>query len=981
VEFRILGPLEVCDGGARLALNGSRQRRLLALLLLRRNCFVSVEELMETLWGEALPSSGSAALHNLVSRLRRSLQPDHQNGAPHAIVSERAGYMLKVAEWQVDVARFEALVRQAQELLAENRPERAAEAVRVALELWRGRPLGDLAYEPFAHSTVSALEDLRVGAIELSIEAELMLGRHREVVAQLQELVAEHPLRERFRRQLMLALYRSSRQADALEVYRDGRDVLREELGLDPTADLRSLEQAILRHDPSLDVGDPRPRSQIAGAAAPVPLPPNSLVGRARELRELQSYLRRPDVRLVTVCGPGGAGKSRLALEVVHSLQGEFEDGTFFVSLGALSDATLVAPTIADALGVAGRPDETVVKTLSDYLRPRKILLALDDFEHVLPAAALVSDILRTAGDVWVLATSRSPLRTLSEHRYYLRGLDLRDAVALFVARSSAMNADFSGGEKKPVLEEICLRLDGLPLALELAAARARVLSPEAMLARLERPLDLLTDGPRDLPPRQQTLRTAIDWSVGFLEPGERRLLTQLAVFRNGVTIDAASAVCDGQSAHGVERALSSLAEQSLLHVQPSQGGEPRFQMFETIREFAREQLEISGDLESTCLRHAEYFATFSERIDRELRRTQPIEWLGALEAEHDNVRAALAWSHGASSDDLFVRLVCAQWFFLFTRGYWNEGGELVDDALERTREHPDRSRIDVLEAAYYFAAYQGDLQRAKVFATEALQLSESISDPRRLARSLRALGHVALAEGDVGRANTNWRRSLVLCRRAKDPEGVIDSLMKMSLLAQERGNYARARVLLEEAAGLLPELAAPRYRATLDNNLGYLAVVEGDYARAAELCKASLVFFRNVGDRDGVALGLLNLALAALGEGRYADAASLLDESLTLALSLGHRHNVNYCLEAMAAVAAATQQNALAARLLSGAQMHAITNSTPHDAADRTMNKTTIKLARSHLGAESFELERAQGRAMSIEALVDDARQLLHVL
>jgi DNA-binding SARP family transcriptional activator len=531
LEFRLLGPLEVEQNGRVLAVGGRRQRALLAVLLLHANTVVPRDRLIDALWGESPPETAANALQVAVHALRKLLGADR-------IVTRGRGYLLCVEAGELDVERFGALCERART----EPPGAAAETLREALALWSGPALSDLGEAPFAAVESARLEELHLAAFEERIAADLALGRHGELVPELDALVAAHPYRERLRREHMLALYRSGRQAEALEVYQEARRTLVGELGIEPGHELQALEQAILRQDAALALPAARMKSNI-----PAPLTP--LVGRRLELAALTSLVRSREARLLTLTGPGGTGKTRLAVESAWELISDFADGVCFVDLAAIADPELVATQILGSLEVDEQPGRPVEKTLKEALRGRQLLLVLDKFEGVAAAGPLVTELLAAAPGLKALVTSRVVLNLYGEHEYPVPPLALPDiehdgverlarseAVELFAARARAVRPTFRlTAANVRVLAAICVALDGLPLAIELAAARTRELAPEAMLERLEQRLELLTAGPRDAPgptadaPRHPRLELRVPRRRGAAaSPEPRRLFGQL---------------------------------------------------------------------------------------------------------------------------------------------------------------------------------------------------------------------------------------------------------------------------------------------------------------------------------------------------------------------------------------------------------------------------------------------------------------------
>ena len=493
-----------------------KQRVLLLCLLLRRGEVVAADRLADAVWGDRPPASAENLVQVYVSRLRKVL-------GEQAVETRPPGYVLRIESEHVDAARFERL-------LADGRAATAAGDVRLGasllgrgLTLWRGPALADVADASFASTEARRLEELRLVCLEERIGADLALGRHQEVASELAALVGEHPLRERLQRQLMLALYRCGRQAEALDVYRDARRALSDELGLEPSAELRELERAILRQDGALAAPA---REQSPRARLPTPATP--LVDRESDVAELRELVRRPEVRLVTLAGAAGSGKTRLALALAQASGGEHADGCVLVEVASLRDPELVLPAIARALGIAEAPEEPIEATLNARLSSREVLLVVDNLEHLAEAGTALAGLSAAAPGVTFVVTSRRVLHLSGEHVFPVSPLAEDDAVELFVQRARSLQPAFAlTAETEADVREICRRLDGLPLAIELAAARTGTLTPRALRDRLSKRLSVLTGGPRDLPARQQTLRETLDWSANLLE--ERSVAPSLA--------------------------------------------------------------------------------------------------------------------------------------------------------------------------------------------------------------------------------------------------------------------------------------------------------------------------------------------------------------------------------------------------------------------------------------------------------------------
>ena len=568
MEVRFFGEFEAVEGGVPVPVRGAKQRTVLALLALHRGKPVSADLLIDALWGDGQVANPANALQAQIGQLRRTL------GAT-AIVTSDAGYALDIGPDDVDAARFEQLVAKGRRLLEEGEMALASTALGEALQLRRGEPLTEFAYAGFADAERAHLADLTLVAIETRAEADLALGRHGELVGELEALCREHPLRERLWELLMLALYRACRQAEALRAYTDVRGRLVGELGIDPGPALRELEARILAQDPSLGAAGPAGPTAVPARMATGNLrePLSSFVGRSAELGELSEAVRSS--RLVTLIGPGGVGKTRLAVEAAAALREEHRDGAWLVEFASVTEPDGVAPAVAGALGaaVAGlvgppSPDSTV-ELIVRFLAGRSLVVVFDNCEHVIgQAAALAETLAGTVPGLRLIATSREPLGVPGEVLVPVGPLALSAAVELFVDRARAVRPGFTAdGHTRPVIDDICRRLDGLPLAVELAAARLRSLTLATLAERLDDRFRLLTVGARTALPRQQTLRAVVDWSYDLLFEDERRLFARLSVFTGGCDLDAAEAVCadDQVPAGEILDVLSRLVDKSLV--------------------------------------------------------------------------------------------------------------------------------------------------------------------------------------------------------------------------------------------------------------------------------------------------------------------------------------------------------------------------------------------------------------------------------
>ncbi|HEV7761227.1 MAG TPA: BTAD domain-containing putative transcriptional regulator, partial [Acidimicrobiales bacterium] len=677
VAVSLLGPIEAHVGTRPVPVVGAKLQALVALLALAAPRPVSDDRLVDELWGTDQPAKPANALQAQVSKLRRVLGRD-------AVVREGSGYALTVEAGAVDVTRLEGLVDEGRGAAGLGEHRDAAARFAGAVALVRGAPLGDLLDHRFAREAASRLDQLVISAHEGLVDAELASGRHADVVDRLTRLVRAHPLWERFHAQLVVALFRCGRQSDALRAYQDARHLLAEEVGVEPGPELRALERAVLSHDPTLAA--PIPLASLRQQPV-LPAPLTSFVGRGVELDRLERVLATS--RLVTVLGPGGVGKTRLGIEMALRIAAEQE--VWFVDLAPVVDPGAVAETVASAVGAqdrapAGTARPPEARTI-ERLGRRRVVVLLDNCEHVIDAAArCVAQLLASCPALRIVATSREPLGLDGEHQLPLGPLADTDAAALFTARAEAVQPLFRADPDD--LAGLCRHLDGLPLAIELAAARTKTLPVAEIEERLHDRFALLVAPRRSGTDRQRTLRTAIDWSHDLLFDDEQRAFRRLAVFAGGTTVDAAEAVC------GVDalEILTRLVDKSLL-VADTGGPTARFRMLESLRAYGIDRLAGAGELDDARAIHLRWCTDLAEAAEAGIRGPDQLAWLDRLDAEHDNLRAALA--HAMVADPVTgLRLVGAlalPWWFR-SRGrearYWVEAGlaAVADDAPAAVR-------------------------------------------------------------------------------------------------------------------------------------------------------------------------------------------------------------------------------------------------------------------------------------------------------
>ena len=829
-ELRVLGPLELLGDGGVVALSGQKHRRLLAALALADGRACPADALVEAVWGESPPASAPKLLQVYVSQLRKALP------AGLAVVTRPTGYALDLGGASLDSESFERLVDEAGGALEQGNSALAVSLADQALALWRGPAYADVMYEEFARGEAARLEDLRLVARETRLDAQLRMGRHEEALGEILALAHEHPLREHEQELAMLALYRSGRQVDALERYASLRRRLDEELGLEPGAKLRELQRQILQQDPALD----RPEPGLAGSRA-LPESPNPLVGRERELDELCAALLGRDVRLLVLTGSGGSGKTRLALEAARRVMPSFANGAAFVELAPLREPELIVPAITRALGLGELTDEQSLDALATELSTRELLLLLDNAEHLRAGTPAFVELLARAPRLTLLVTSRAVLHLSGEHVFPVAPLDEDAALELFEQRSRALRPGFHvTRDNVSEVRTICTRVDRLPLAIELAAARIRTLEPGALLERLTERLSLLSGGPHDLPARQQTLRETLDWSFDLLGRDEQLFLARFSVFPTGATLEAAAEVCaEGDEERALEL-IERLLDASMVNAQRT-GQAMRYTLLETIRQYAADRLRDAAAADETPRRHAEWCAALAEAAEPELSSDQQTEWLGTLETEHDNFRAALEYLGARRERRLQLRLAVALSRFWYVRGHLGEGRRRLEDALAEPDGQPPELLRRALTAASAMALLQGDYPAATTFSESALDAARRSDEPRNVANALSNLGAIVLAAGD----------------------------------------HARATDVLEEAVPLARDVGDTRIAALAINNLG-------DLAAARLRFREGLLLASQTGDKEDVAWCLEGLASVAAREGEGERAATLLGVSGGLLRQMG---------------------------------------------------------------------------------------------
>ncbi len=972
MDFQLLGPVAAYRDGLPLALGGRNQRALLALLLLRPGEALNVERIADTLWAGQTLADPANAVQAAVSRMRRTLGDTRDC----RIVTCPGAYVFSTAADRIDVGQFTSMHSQARSAIAVGDTRRAADLLRSALALRVGSPLGELGLEPFFDREAARIEELLLEALEDRIDCDLALGRHRFVVAELQPLVGEHPLRERLWAALILALYRSDRQSHALEAYREMRRHFVDQLGIEPGPHLKTLERAILRQDPSLDPATP-PRRPVDGTLT-------SLLGRERDVDATVELITRRDVRLVTLTGAGGIGKSRLAETVAAAVADRFQGGAVVVEAATAVDEAALALAVAERLGANSGDGAGVTESVIARLRQRPVMLVIDNVEQLLPDLGFVPRLLRAAPDLTVLLTSRVATRLNGEHEFAVEGLELpppgctlaqletHAASALLLERCRARNPRPGLAERDAdAVQEICVRLAGVPLALELAAGCANLLTLEQIAGRLDDSLGLLTQGHSDAPARQRTMLATIEWSHRLLEQPTQELLARLSVFAGGCTLRAAEEVCGEDVLEG----LSTLLDANLLsRTDDPTGG--RFDVLQPVREFAQRRLGELPDSDGVRERHARHFA-------RTLSGTRRVGcWrdytdIDRVALELANVRAALAWATGAGRGDLALPLAGALGSLCLMRGHVGEARAWMEEAIATCRDAPARLRATADIGLVSVLLFQDEYPEAERLARQVLEVGAGVLDPIDHVYAHNCVAWTAALQGDPERAVAQVERGMKLIS-ACSPEDAAWGIHQAALVMAEAGRTEQSLAWLRDSLRRFRELGATRATVACLSNLSVLEIVHGDLPEARRLLHECLSLTAEHGDASMQSCAVGNLAMVEALEGDPETARALVLDALTRNATLTDRRGMIENVLVAAAVADALGLPSRAVTLLAAAERL-------HDEVGFVLSPGELVLMRRSLddvraaaGAGAVDRARELLGPLDVEGVVELARSAL---
>jgi predicted ATPase/DNA-binding SARP family transcriptional activator/DNA-binding CsgD family transcriptional regulator len=987
VRIRLLGGFSVSVGSRTIEGSAWRLRKsasLVKLLALSSGHRMRREQVLEMLWPELGRRAAANNLRQALYAARRALEPERVADSHYLVSQDESLALCPRGELWVDVDAFEVAVATA-------RRSQDPAAYRVAIELYPGELLPDDLYEAWVESRHRELGDTFLSVmIELAGLYEEG-GEYGRGVETLQRYLSAEPTNEEAYAGLMRLHALSGRRQEALSQFEQLRTVLSGQFGTEPDATTHRLRDEIAAGE---FPAHPHPRAAPPREASDpsrhnLPALRTSFVGRGLEIVELKRTLSM--TRLLTLTGAGGSGKTRLALEVARDLVGSYANGVWLVELASLSEPGLVAQEVARALGAQEQPGRPLLESLLDTLDDKEMLLLLDNCEHLIDAVAnLTITFLDSCPRLRVLATSRERLGVTGELTWLVPPLSVPGAgdtltveelegyesARLFADRASKGHPGFElTPENARAVSQVCTRLEGIPLAIELAAARVGILSAGQIFERLDHSLKLLTGGGRTENHRHRTLRATLDWGYELLDEPEQALFGRVSAFAGGFTLEAAESV--GARGEEIEEEdvlelLTMLVDKSLVVAEESWERGARYRLLEPVRQYAREQLDVSGEAEAIGSRHAEFFLALAEEAEPELKGPQQVEWLDRLETEHDNLRAALSWSLGRGAD-LGPRMAVALCLFWYTRGYLSEGRTYLE-AVARSDVVATRERARALDGLGWIAEPQGDYGRARTAYEESLVLYRRSGDKTGVANVLGDLGSLALDRGDYEQATSLLQESLTLHRELGSREDLIGVLDGLGVLASAKGEQEQSISFFSEALALSRGTGNVRRTAVSLGNLGFTMLAHGDPGQAKALLDESLALFREIGDSSNIAVSLMNSALATLSKGDHGRVQALCEESLKLLQKAQDTQHIADCLGIMASAAGAQGSAKRAARLWGAAEALREEVGVPLQPEDRMVLDPYLATARSSLGEIAWRTTLVEGRAMTSEQAIEYA-------
>lgn len=980
MEFRILGPLEISTHDGLIALTRPLERAVVVALVLHPGEVVASDRLLEYLWPDTPPEKAQHSLHVHVSRLRRLLGDE-------LLVTERPGYRLTIGASQVDAFRFESLVQRSRGAWQSWDPAQTVRRLREALDLWRGQPLQELDNQVWVQPHIAHLEEVRLGAVEDLFEGELALGQHAQVAERAAREVETHPFRERVWGHLMLALYRSGRQADALAAYQRASRLLREELGIEPGPDLRRLEEAIVVQKPDLDWKAPSGETVIPHH---LPAFQATFVGRDQELLEVDKLLRGS--RLVTLVGPGGSGKSRLALETAGQVIERFPDGVWAVELASVGGGELVAGAVAEVLEIWERPGQHLADTLAAFLGARDLLIVLDNCEHVLDSvASLVGPLLTAAPKLRVLITSREPLRVIGETIYSVEPMSVpptgendpemlarHDALRLFAARAEAIEPGFRLTEATtPAVADICRRVDGLPLGIELMAGRLRGMDLEELAEHLEDRATLLGSDVRTPDTRHRTLRAALEWSYDLLPTVEQEALRGIGVFHGSFDLPAfREVVMPEEGLDGAADILGRLVERSLI----SRDGK-RWNVLETVLLYARERLEKAGELHAVRRRHLDHYIEVAERAEARIRAGDDLGALPVFTADYPNMRAALQYAlNNRRNSELAwtaLRMTGALYWFWIMRGQWSEALGWIRQGLEANPERPSVVRAKAVLALAGLAGQAGLYEEALEAAAHAraISLDEGFIYGASLASSIEGVNWAW--KGDFERAQAVFDRWQGELTTGEDPMAEAMLLFNRGWALGLGGEIQEAERLLQKSKTLSRSHGFAFGTACGLLEMARLARLRTGHDRAEDMATEAIELLTTL--RSGWWIGaqaFYDLGLIARSRGELDDAAKRFREGLDLASRYGNTLLTVDLLEAQAGVLLDGRRFEPAARLLGAAEHIRHEMGAPHPPSALAALQADSSAVRNALGDKRFQEAKTGGAGLALDEAVSEARR-----